>query len=274
MRTACPGVLFALEVLVAAPGCAVHSGRVTDRDAGATEIPVPAPASSFEVVYSPEDAAIAEEVEVVLQRGMADVEAFFGHPFPAPFEVDVFPDRAALDASFPPEWGMPRTECWMVAAGVADSLRLLSPRVWHEEACEHDPDDPVHVRGILTHELVHVFHGQHNPTGDFVGADEVGWFAEGLAVLASGQLETGHLAPASEAVERGLAPKSLADAWSGRYRYAVSGTLVAYADATAGRAALFDALQATTQAELLEILGTTERDLLDAWSTWVLREAP
>lgn len=268
------GVLSELVVLAAAPGCAAGSGRVAARDAGAVEAPAPPAPSRFEIVCAPEDAALVDELQAVLRKGVADVVDFFGSPFPAPFEVDVLPDRAAFDASFPPEWGMPRTECWMVAAGVADSVRLLSQRVWREEACEHDPDDPVHVRGILTHELVHVFHGQHNPTGDFVGADEVGWFAEGLAVLASGQLETGHLAPAREAVERGLAPRRLTEAWSGRYRYAVAGTLVAYVDSTAGREALFDALQATTQAELLEILGTGEHELLDAWSGWVSSKGP
>ena len=103
----------------------------------------------YELVSFPEDAEVAAELATLLDGGITAVEAFFGESFREPFTVELLPDRAAFDASFPPEWGMSQTACWMVATGVADALRILSPRVWSTEACEHDPDDPAHVRGIV-----------------------------------------------------------------------------------------------------------------------------
>jgi hypothetical protein len=215
------------------------------------------------------DGAVDEALRRDVDRGIERVEAFFGAPFPAPFEVLVLPDRAAFTDSFPPEWGMPETACWMVAAGVADALRILDPAVWDTDACEHDAGDAQHVAGIVAHELAHVFHGQNNPTGDFVGAEEVGWFGEGLAVLVSGQLETGHRASAVEAVRSGDVPARLAQAWSGPHRYGVSGTLVEYIDRELGRLGLFALLAATTEAEILAALGRDEEDLLAEWALFV-----
>ncbi len=232
--------------------------------------PVPAEAPSeppFAILSEDEDAA--RKLRPLLERGVSEVETFFGESFPESFAVEIFPDREAFTASFPPEWEMSETACWMVATGVADALRLLDPVAWKAEACEHDPDDAVHVQGIVTHELVHVFHGQHNPTGDFVGAEDIGWFLEGLAVLASGQLAQGHAESAREAVSSGAIPARLADAWSGPHRYGVSGTMVAFIDERVGRAALLDALQYTEQSELLELVGLDEEELLGAWTEYV-----
>ena len=39
--------------------------------------------------------------------------------------------------------------------------------------------------------------------------DDVGWFVEGLATYASGQLEGAKFATAREAIEKGNAPKEL-----------------------------------------------------------------
>lgn len=102
------------------------------------------------------------------------------------------------------------------------------------EACEHDAAE-----------------GQHDPTRDFDGADEVGWFAEGLAVVVAGQLDRGRMSDPREAVRAGAVPVRLADAWSGRYRYGVSGSLVRYIDGMRGRDAVRDRLAVTTQAQLL-----------------------
>lgn len=242
---------------LAAAGCASGS-------------PAPEPASEapprpHELVASAVDAGTVRELEPVLAEGVRDVEAFFALPFQAPFRVELLPDRAAFDASFPPEWGVGRTQCWMVATGVADALRVLSPRVWSSQACEHDPADAAHVRGILVHELVHVFHGQRNPHPDFAGMDDLGWLLEGLAVYASGQLEEGHLAEPAEAVAQGLAPARLEDAWSGKYRYGVSGSLVRYVDETFGRAKLRQLLAVTSEPEALAVLGVTEEELLAGW---------
>lgn len=228
---------------------------------------------AYELASSPDDAEIAAELTSMLDAGVVTVEAFFGHPFRTPFDVVVLPDRAAFDRSFPPEWGVPETECWMVATGVADSLRILSPRAWSAEACEHDGEDDAHVRGIVVHELTHVYHGQYHPTGDFAGTEEIGWFVEGLAVVVSGQLDEKR-ADAKDAVEQGQAPARLAEAWSGRYRYAVSGSMVAFIETLAGREALFHALGFTRESELLELLGLQEQEFLDAWSEYALATLP
>jgi hypothetical protein len=223
----------------------------------------------FELHFAPEDSEIAPELGRVLDEGRARIEAFFGEPFAEPVRVDVLGDREAFTAWFPAEWGMGETACWMVATGVADGMAVLSPRVWRTDACEHDPDDATHVRDLLVHELVHVYHARHNPTRDFTGAEGIGWFLEGLATYASGQLDTGHRDRAREAVERGAVPKRLEEAWSGPYRYGVSGTLVEYLDRTFGREALVEMLAFTGEEELLAFVGVTEDELLAAWKDFV-----
>jgi hypothetical protein len=46
----------------------------------------------------------ADELRSLVRAGAAEVEAFFGLPFVALFEVVGCEDRATFDASFPPEW--------------------------------------------------------------------------------------------------------------------------------------------------------------------------
>jgi hypothetical protein len=165
----------------------------------------------------------------------------------------------------PSEWQMAPTQCWMVACGVADHLRMLSPNAWREQACEHDPSDAQHVRGIVAHELVHVFHGQHNPSGDFSTCEGIDWFVEGLATFASGQLEEQHALSARDALAAGALPSTLADAWKGRYRYGVAGSLVQFVDRRVGRAKLVELLAATNASELLAQIGLSESELILAW---------
>lgn len=162
----------------------------------------------------------------------------------------------------------------MVASGVADEVRLLSPRAWTTEACEHDAEDELHLRRLVAHELVHAYHGQHNPSPDFVDVSGIDWFAEGLATYASGQLEDPALASAREALERGAGPDSLARAWTGRYRYGVSGSLVAFVDRELGRGRILELLGASSGEELLALIGRDEEELLADWRVWVRASAP
>jgi hypothetical protein len=152
------------------------------------------------------DAAQAAEIASLLGIGRQRIETFFGEPFPEPFTVTLAPDRDSFSAVLRAEWGVPETACWMVATGVADFMVILSPRVWEKQACEHDPSDKQHVQDIVTHELAHVFHGQRNPTRDFSGAEEIGWYAEGLAVLVADQLNRDRLSDPAQAVASGAAP--------------------------------------------------------------------
>ena len=210
-----------------------------------------------------------KELQGVLDDGVRNVESFFGWRYSKPFTVVVVPDRAAFDAALPPEWGMGQTQCWMVACGVSDRVFLLDPSTWSAQACEHDPSDPAHVAGICAHELMHVFHGQKNPTGDFTGCDAIGWFVEGLATYSSGQLEREHAGRAREAFASGAAPKTLEEAWSGQYRYGVAGSLVAYIDHAFGRKTLLELLAATSEEQILDRLDLTEDGLLAGWKQYV-----
>lgn len=216
----------------------------------------------------------AGEIKALVPDAKAQVERFFGKPFAEPVRVTLAPDRPAFNAVFPKAWGMDKTECWMVGVGVADFLALLSPADWAKEACDHDARDAWQVRAIVVHELVHMYHGQRNPTRDFTGADDIGWFVEGLAVHVSGQLGHDRMSDPAEAIRNGAAPAALAKAWSGKYRYGVSGSLVAYIDATYGRKTIIALLPAVTQAEILGMLGLTEAELLERWKAWVLARAP
>jgi hypothetical protein len=207
---------------------------------------------------------------VYLEQGEQKVEKFFGQPFQRPFEVEVVPDRAAFDAYFRTRWKVPKTAAWMVASGVADRLVILSPRVWKSQAAEHDPADAEHIRDLIAHEMVHVYHGQHNLRPDFEGMDDSGWLIEGLAVYVSGQLERSHRTAARDALKAGKAPTRLADAWSGRYRYGVSGSMVEYVDKRYGREVIKKLLAVGSNEEALKLLGLAEREFLEVWKARVV----
>jgi hypothetical protein len=148
---------------------------------------------------------------------------------------------------------------------VADTLTVLTPRVWKTEAAEHDPADAAHFRELVAHELVHVYHGQNNPTRDFDGMDDLGWLVEGLAVYVSGQLDHAHRDAARQAIATGKAPSSLATAWSGKHRYGVCGSMVRYIDRHYDRQTLQDLLKEVNQAGVLGRLKVSEKEFLQAW---------
>lgn len=222
----------------------------------------PAP---FELkIMGASDPELAKEVGAFVQSGIGTVEKFFGKPFPRRFTVEVFPSRSALDAAFKRKWNAPPTEKWMVAAGVSDALYLLSPKVWKTEAVEHDGDDRSEVRKIITHEITHVYHGQYNPKPDFDGMDEMAWFVEGLATYVRGQLENRGLT-AKQAIRSGKDPKKLSEAWTGPYRYGVSGSIVHFVDSRYGRKKVIALLPTTSTRAALDVLGTDEKTLLRDW---------
>ena len=213
-----------------------------------------------------------------IQSGRIEVERAFGEPMPRPFDVHICGHRADMEAVAREAWQVPELPCWAVAMGSGSRLVVLDPAVWGTEACEHDPRDRVAVQRIITHELVHVFHGQHRADSEFTQADEVGWFVEGLAVEVSGQLDAERLQQAAELVRRGEGPTRLVDGWSGPARYAVAGSMVRFVrirlgDGVEGRQGIKGLLGASTNAEILAALECDEADFLTAWRTW-LSQAP
>jgi hypothetical protein len=204
-----------------------------------------------------------------LVRAEQRIQAVLG-PFPDTVSVRVYPSRAAFSDALREAWGIERTACWMVGGADDHALYLLDPGAWREEACEHDPGDREHVRSLIAHEAVHVFHGQVNPSDDLGLLPGIGWFTEGLATWASGQLEARHAGRATEAIANGEAPTALADAWSGPYRYGVAASMIAFIDDLWGRETLRGLLTATSQAQILETLGTDEDAFLGRWRDWVL----
>jgi hypothetical protein len=248
--------------IVALAGCATAPAELPP-----PTLPRPTPAA-FAFDSAPGD-SIRPVIEADARVARAQIETFFGQPFRQPVSVLVAPNRAAFDAALPAAWGIAPSQCWMVGVGVADNLYLVSPTAWASDACEHDAADAQHVQDIVTHELVHAFHGQHNPSRDFANAEEVGWFVEGLAVYVAGQLDRGRSSNPAEAIAADAAPTRLAEAWSGRYRYGVCGSMVQYIDQTYGRATVIALLSATTQQQVLDRLGVSEADFLTAWRAWV-----
>lgn len=220
------------------------------------------------------DSAMMPAIVRFAKDGVARVTAFFDAPFAQSCTVRVFPTRATLTAHWRQAWGAPdfEAQCWMVASGSATELALLSPLRWPTEACEHDWADSLATKKLIAHELAHVYHGQRLPKQSFDGLDSIGWFIEGLAVLVSGQLETGRLASPREAIEQGKAPAQLEDAWSGKYRYGVSGSLVHYIDTIYGRSTTAALLAAVSEAEILTKLQLDEATLLQRWRDFVLAQ--
>lgn len=225
--------------------------------------------SKVVVETTPADASLVPRLSAYADQGVERIEAYFGAPLPAPIRIRVFSSRAEMDVYMRDAWGMEETACWMVGGAEEDALILLSPRVWREEACDHDPDDEDHVRDLVVHELVHVYHMQRNPAHEFDGVEGLDWFVEGLATFVSGQYERFHVDRAREAIATGAVPERLADAWTGRYRYGVSGSLVAYLEMRIGRLGIVELLEARQLDEVLAAVGMSETELLAAWAEWV-----
>jgi hypothetical protein len=220
-----------------------------------------------------DDAHTEVTTQMRIDRGIAHVERFFGAEFPDEFEIAVLESREAFSALARQRWGIPDTQCWMVGIASGSVFGVLDPGVWETDACEHDGDDATHVQRLITHELTHVYHGQHNPSPEFddPGFAEVGWYAEGLAVFVSGQFDAERLAQAREVLEAGSGPERLRDAWSGEARYAIAGSIVAYLEDRYGRGALRELMGVTREAQLFEVLGVEEEgEILEGWREWVV----
>ncbi|WP_100642510.1 hypothetical protein [Alteromonas facilis] len=224
------------------------------------------------IMYKAVDTGLVVEFQKTLNLAAQHVETYFQRPFAAPLEVHLMPDRAALDAHWRKAFGMPWfiSTCWMVGTGAANDLSILSPRIWAEEDCGHDPTNEVEIFKLLVHELTHSYHDQANPSDDIGIYEDIGWFIEGLAVHVSNQLEGDQLASPAEAIIEGMHPKKLEAAWSGKYRYGISGSMVEYIETVWGKDVVRQLLEFTTEEDILSTLQVSEQAFIGGWKEYVL----
>jgi hypothetical protein len=186
--------------------------------------------------------------------------------FDPPVPLWVYPDRGSLTRHWRIAWQRPDLvpECWMIAAGWASELNLLSPAAWPGEACGHPAGDALYRRMVIGHELVHALHAQQNATYPQLDAT-MPWLNEGLAVYVSGQLEAVY--QPGGLLARGLArnPQSIAELWALPENYALMGSLIRYLDQSRGRPILRALLQVDSPAQFLDLVGVGEAELLAAW---------
>lgn len=221
----------------------------------------------FTLQYTDADRKDMKDCFQYLQKGMKDVQNFWNGSFKKEFTVYVHPNRKSMDEQWQKDWKMPefKSECWMVASGVAGKLDLLSLKKWTSESCEHDIADKVKTQRVVTHELFHVFHGQVNPSPDFSKTEGIDWFVEGLATYASGQCDTLRISEVKKAVAENTIPASLDKFWTGKLKYGLSGTVVMYIDREYGREKLKELMSLTKKQEILNALKITEENLLAGW---------
>ncbi len=226
---------------------------------------------NYTFLYQKADEANKAAYIGFIENGIKKVNAFFDGPYKHDFDIYVHPSRQSLDSQWQKDWKMPsfKSECWMVASGVANKLDMISPMVWDVQACEHSFSDKEATQQVITHELFHVYHGQYNVSGNFDNMDTLDWFVEGLASYASGQYNEQKKMEIKNLVVSGKAPALLNDFWKGKLRYPLSGSLVMFIDVTYGRKKLKELLQYNKNSTLLASLHTTEEELLKAWRNYV-----
>lgn len=226
---------------------------------------------NFSVNYTAVDEATFRKYARWTTAAIKKAEVFFSEKFKSEFSVYVHPDRNSLDAQWQKDWQMPtfKSECWMVASGVGAKLDLLSPRTWKDQACDHNPSDTVATQQVIVHEVVHVFHGQHNASPDFSTVDGIDWLVEGLATYASGQLTAERLSQIKNGLREGTLPTVLDKFWTGNWKYGLSGSMVMYLDKTYGREKLKSLLPLPTKTEVLKTLQLSEEKLVSDWKKYI-----
>ncbi|MGE0590776.1 MAG: hypothetical protein AB7O48_19495 [Cyclobacteriaceae bacterium] len=227
--------------------------------------------SGYDVVYTSADRDQIKDYVRIVDNGMMSVTSFFNAPFSTGFEVYVHPNRSSLDSTWQKEWGMPefKSECWMVASGIANKMAMISPVRWDKESCEHKYSEMENTQRLITHELAHVFHGQKNVSKDFSDIEGLDWFVEGLAVYVSGQLDKQRLSEVKNAITSNEIPAGLDQFWSGKIRYGLSGSVVMYIDRKYGRESLDALLSLNKKSQLLSVLNVSEAELLSDWRKYV-----
>ena len=224
-----------------------------------------------EIKYTNQDSGYINEYFEFIQKGIKSTESFFEEPFNQKFDIYIHPDRESLDKQWQTDWLMPefKSECWMVASGVSTRMDILSPAIWDKQACEHSYGNKIKTQNLITHELVHVYHGQRNISPDFFETYGINWFIEGLATFVSGQCDSTRIADVKNAMNGGVVPKSLDDFWSGNLRYGLSGTMVMYIEHKYGKSKIIESLKYNRLEDILELLAVSETTLINGWKNYL-----
>jgi hypothetical protein len=223
--------------------------------------------SFFNLHYTASDSVLVKTIESKLAEGKKIISNYFGKSFSKKFDVYIFPNRNELDAQWSKDWAGPgfKSQCWMVASGVANRLDILSPLSWKKQACDHNPDDDVELQKIITHELVHVFHAQQNPKPNFDGMDDLSWLIEGVATYISGQLTDEKMNKLKSQMKSQAPPVALSQLWTGADNYARAGSFVQFIDQKYGKKKILELLSFTDLASILKYLNTDEATLIKEW---------
>ncbi len=230
-------------------------------------------AKEYRVHYRKTDTDSLKGYLLMMSAGVDAVKKFFNEPYKLKFDIYIHPNRDSLDSTWSEDWNEPgfRSECWMVASGVGKRLDLLSPRTWDSLACEHPTSNKEEMQRVITHELFHVIHGQFNISNDFSNTEKIDWFVEGLATYASGQLDKNKLSSVKDAVANSKVPTSLDKFWTGKLRYALSGSTILFIDKTWGRNKLKGLLPFNRKDDLLRSLNITETEFMARWKEFIIK---
>lgn len=225
----------------------------------------------YQLLYTDADKENKNEYLIYINNGIKSVKATFKNPFKETFEIYIHPNRTSLDTQWQNDWKLPefKSQCWMVASGVSKKLDLLSPKIWDQQACEHTYTDKTHTQRLITHELIHVYHGQFNASPDFSDVSGLDWFVEGLATYASGQCDSKRMSEVKEAVLNNTIPDTLDKFWTGTLKYGLSGSVVMFIAHKYGNDKLNALLNFNRKSQLLKALDTTEADLLKEWKAYM-----
>ncbi len=231
---------------------------------------------NYSINYTLADSINKREYISLFDEGIKTACKFFNGKYSKEFEIVIHPNRNSLDSTWRNDWKIPdfKSECWMVASGVANKLDIISPKLWDKESCEHHYSEKSETQQLITHELVHVFHGQLNVSPDFSDVSGIDWFVEGLATYASGQCNSTRIAEIQTAITDKKIPDSLDNFWSGKLRYSLSGSVVMFIDKKYGRKKLTELLKFNRKSEILSSLHISEAELLSEWKNYMQKIQP
>ncbi len=228
--------------------------------------------NGYTVFYTQQDKKHITEYVNLIRKGIKHTTNFFQTSFNRNFEIYIHPNRKSLDSTWQKDWNMPsfKSQCWMVASGVANKLDIISPVRWDSLACEHTYSNTIKTQKLITHELVHVFHGQKNKSPDFSNVTGIDWFVEGLATYVSGQCDADRIAKVKNVVLENKAPTSLINFWKGSLKYGLSGTMVMYLNNKYGYDKLTHLLKYNNAKDIFSSLNTTELEILQGWKNYII----